>query len=452
VPPDAAELPGLVKEAGAGPGVRLGRDLAVMVQPIRGPGPRDAGQAPLVVLQLDPGALFDQLLPDLAERWFGGPGGLDEEVALLDGAPPETRVVWTTNRAIDWPSAAEIEVPVHPSAAFGHPGRRGPWAGQRVREASARHAVRRGGGMYDTMTTGQWPSWTVAVAHRSGSLDAAVDAARTRNLAVASAVMALLAGAFVMSALAARRARRTARLQADFVAGVTHELKTPLAAIRSAGQNLADGVVSADPEVREYGGLVDREGRRLSEMVTELLELAGLQSGRREPVLSPVGVGEVVDGALEDCRWVLDESGVEVEVDLEAGLPPLLAERSAVRRALHNLIHNAATYGRSGGWIGVRAVAETRRAGMGVCITVTDRGPGIPRAEQVRVFEPFVRGDAAGAMRASGSGLGLAVVRHVARQHGGGVGLESDHAGTAVSLWLPAAEPGAAAEPVETRS
>jgi signal transduction histidine kinase len=262
---------------------------------------------------------------------------------------------------------------------------------------------------------------------------------------VASAVLVLLAGSFAMSLLTARRARHMARQQVDFVAGVTHELKTPLAAIRSAGENLADGIVSEDPQVREYGVLVDRESRRLDEMVTELLELAGLQGRRRDPVLAPVAVSEIVDGALDDCRWTLDESGVEVEVDLARDLPAVLGERSSLRRAVHNLIHNAAIYGRAGGWVGVTAIAQPRSGRQGVAITVRDRGPGIARAEQSRVFEPFVRGREAGAVRASGSGLGLAVVHHVAEQHTGRVELDSDRSGTAVTLWLPAMPPVGAA-------
>jgi signal transduction histidine kinase len=438
----------LLAQVATGPPLRLERDLAALVQPIGGRMMRGGGGSPAVenhasavVIGLDRGVMFDQLLPELADRWFGGAGGLEGAVALLDASPQHRRhVVWTSDPTIDWSGSVEIEVPVQmPGSAMGMGGRRRPRGAPMGGDRPARLGGQRTGAARDRHPAHPEPFWIVAVAHRAGSLDAAVDAARTRNLAVASAVLVLLAGSFALSLLATRRARRMARQQVDFVAGVTHELKTPLAAIRSAGENLADGIVSDEPSVREYGALVTREGRRLSEMVTELLEIAGLQGGRRDPVLAQVTVDEVVHGALEDCQWTLDESGVEVEVDLASELPPILGERSALRRALHNLIHNAATYGSSGGWVGVTATAAPRASRAGVAITVADRGPGIPRGEQSRVFEPFVRGREAGAVRASGSGLGLAVVRHVVELHAGEIKLDSDRSGTSVTLWLPAA-------------
>ncbi len=438
----------LLAQVAAGHPLRLERDLAALVQPIGGRMMRGAGGspgvenlAPVVVIRLDHGVMFDQVLPELADRWFGGAGGLEGAVALLDASPQDRHLVWASDPAIDWSGSAEIEVPIQmPATAMGMGGRRRPRGASMVGDGPAWHGGQRAGAARDGLLAQAEPFWVVDVAHRAGSLDAAVEAARTRNLAVASAVLVLLAGSFAMSLLATRRARGMARQQVDFVAGVTHELKTPLAAIRSAGENLADGIVSDEPSVREYGELVNREGRRLSEMVTELLEIAGLQGGRRDPVLGPVTVAEVVHGALEDCQWTLDESGVEVEVDLASDVPPILGERSALRRALHNLIHNAATYGSSGGWVGVTATAVPRASRAGVAITVADRGPGIPRGEQSSVFEPFVRGREAGSVRASGSGLGLAVVRHVVEQHAGGIKLESDRSGTSVTLWLPAAQ------------
>ncbi len=439
VAPDSADF-ALFREIAAGPPLRLANSLAVLVQPVGGRTMRNVAPESEVVIRLDTGVLFDRMLPELAERWFGGPGGLDSAVALLDMEPSHRRVVWTSDSTIDWSGPVDLEVPVlMPSSPMGPHGRRRSRGGPRAGGGQPWRDDRPTGAGSDEELGGVGTAWVVAVAQRAGSLDAAVNAARTRNLVVASAVLLLLAGSFAMSLVATQRARRTARQQVDFVASVTHELKTPLAAIRSAGENLADGIVSADPSVREYGALVDRESRRLDEMVTELLELAGLQTGRREPELAPVAVAGVVEGALEDCRWTLDESGVEVEVDVSGNLPSVLGERMSLRRALHNLIRNAAIYGASGGWVGVRARAQSRTGKDGVAITISDRGPGIPRAEQSRVFEPFVRGRDAGVVRASGSGLGLAIVRHVAEQHAGRVTLDSDGSGTAVTLWLPAA-------------
>ena len=113
---------------------------------------------------------------------------------------------------------------------------------------------------------------------------------RTRNLAVGFGVLALLGATAVLLATGAQRARRLARQQMEFVAGVTHELNTPLAAIRSAGQNLADGIVTDPAQVRRYGGLIEKEGGRLTALVAQVLDFAGIESGSRAYASEPLSV------------------------------------------------------------------------------------------------------------------------------------------------------------------
>src|SRR5262249_48650953 len=144
---------------------------------------------------------------------------------------------------------------------------------------------------------------------------------------------------------ATQRAQRLARQQLDFVAAVSHELNTPLTAIRSAGENLADGVVAQPEQVRRYGTLIAQEGRRLSAMVVQVLDFAGIQSGRQPYVLEPTEVPPLLAAALDDCRTLLAERKARVECDVTAGLPAVLADAAALRRALRNLIENAAKYG-----------------------------------------------------------------------------------------------------------
>jgi signal transduction histidine kinase len=242
-----------------------------------------------------------------------------------------------------------------------------------------------------------------------------------------------------MMMVTTQRAQRLARQQIEFVAGVTHELNTPLTAIRSAGQNLAAGVVAEPGQVKRYGDLIESEGRRLSDMVGQALELAGIQSGRRIYHPRPVEVEEIVDGALQDCRWTLQEKRIEVERDVARDLPPVLADAAAVRRAVQNLIENAVKYGGRAGWLSVGA----RRAPSGqVEITVADRGPGIRREDLPHLFEPFFRGRDAATGGVPGSGLGLSLVRHIAEVHGGRITVASDEGkGSAFTLHLPAAVP-----------
>jgi signal transduction histidine kinase len=238
--------------------------------------------------------------------------------------------------------------------------------------------------------------------------------------------------------VATQRAQRLARQQIEFVAGVTHELHTPLTAIRSAGQNLADGVVADPQQVRRYGSLIEREGRRLSDMVGQALELAGIQSGRRVYHARPEDVAGLVEDAVEDCRPLLEERHVRVDREIPADLPPVLADGEALRRALRNLIENAVRHGRPAegdGWVGVKA----RRVPEGIEITVSDRGPGIRREDLPHLFEPFYRGRDASANGVPGSGFGLSLVRHVVEALGGTVEVSTGSEGSAFTVHLPAA-------------
>jgi signal transduction histidine kinase len=281
--------------------------------------------------------------------------------------------------------------------------------------------------------------WWLVVRHRDGSLQAAVGSLRRRNLAISLLILGLLAATSALMIVAAQRVQRLARQQLEFVAGVSHELRTPLTAMRSAGQNLAAGVVAEPAQVRRYGDLIEREGRRLSDMVGKILEFAGIQSDRQGYDLKPQELSTVLDGALEDCRPLLEERGARVERLVDPGLPRVVADAGALRRALRNLVENAAKYGGREPWIGVRATLAA--AGREVEVTVTDRGPGIRREDLRHLFEPFYRGRGAAVAGIPGSGLGLSVVRHVAAAHRGRVSVEGNApgGGSIFTLHLPAA-------------
>jgi signal transduction histidine kinase len=264
---------------------------------------------------------------------------------------------------------------------------------------------------------------------------------RTRNLVVGFGVLALLGATAVLLATGAQRARRLARQQMEFVAGVTHELNTPLAAIRSAGQNLADGIVKDPAQVRRYGGLIEKEGGRLTALVTQVLDFAGIESGSRAYASEPLEVASLVDDVLRDHRLALEQAGMTVDRDIAPDLPHVRGDAAALRRALDNVVANAVKFAASGRCLAVRAAA--RADGSAVVLRVEDRGPGIPRDERERVFEPFYRGPAAERNATPGSGLGLSLVRHVVHAQGGRVHVEGrEGEGAAVVLELPVAASG----------
>ena len=426
-----------------GSGLPVDPALAGLVIPF----PSVSSKEGFLIVRFDRQAVEEQLLPALAHRHFGG---LDSDVAVLDDADPPG-LIYSSNPHLPKEAfrSGDVRQPLFTLRPFQdlrilrhlHK-RRSPHF---ERFLPFRHSPPHGVHIAGPVHARHW--WLVA-RHRDGSLEGAVAHVRLHNLLVSAGILALLAATIGLLVAATQRQQRLARQQIEFVAGVTHELNTPIAAIRSAGQNLADGVVEDPGQVRRYGSLIEREGRRLTAMVGEVLELAGIQSGRRTYRPQPVAVGELVDGALADCRELLEAAGVRAEVDVPAGLPPVLADPEALRRVLRNLVENAVKHGGSGKWVGIRARAETRQ----VVIAVEDRGPGIAREDLPRLFEPFFRGKNAVEGSVPGSGLGLGIVRHVVEAHGGRVTVGSGPGGqgAAFILHLPAATaPEGAASPAE---
>jgi signal transduction histidine kinase len=274
--------------------------------------------------------------------------------------------------------------------------------------------------------------WRLLVHARGAPLADVVAAARRRNFALSTAILALLAGSFVLLAVLARRAELLRVQQLEFVAGITHELNTPLAALTSAGQNLADGIVGEREQVARYGAMIVKESRRLSDTVAQVLDFAGMQSRGGPARVAPVDVRAVIEDAVAQCGWLAEEAKVKIETQIAEELPAVDGDADALTRAVQNLVANAIRHGGGGGWVGVR-VAEERGS---VAITVEDRGPGIAARDVPHLFEPFFRGR--GAERTRGSGLGLAIVQHVAAAHGGSIEVvRSRQRGAAFTLRIP---------------
>jgi signal transduction histidine kinase len=285
--------------------------------------------------------------------------------------------------------------------------------------------------------------WRLAVKHRAGSLEAAVAAARTRNLAISSGILLLLATAIALIVVSARRADRLARQQIEFVAAVSHELRTPVSVIGAAAGNLADGVVGEPARVKKYGATIQTEARRLAETVERVLQLAGIAAGRAAASPSVVASHALIHDALTASRHDIDAAGVTVEVALPDALPAVRGDALALRSALQNLIGNAVKYSGDARWIRVSAAT----AGRAVRFTVEDRGLGIAAADLAHIFEPFYRGREAVSRQIQGSGLGLHLVARIAQAHGGSVMVDSEPGrGSRFTLELPAAPDTPAAE------
>ncbi len=419
-----------------------------------------------LVLDLDAEYLRATVLPELVARHFPDQGPEGYRVAILSaaGAPLFVRGV-APGTAIDpahadvvtelfrlrmdvvrdlalGPANVTFSATAEPPAteAKGAP----PDEGKRVAvflqhrgEGSLVQGVEGAGGRVRLRQTG----WRLVLRHPSGSLGAAVMEARRRNLWLGFGILAVLAAGVVLVVGNARRAKQLAANQMDFVATVSHELRTPLTVIRSAGQNLAAGVVLDPVQARRYGELIENEGARLTEMVEQVLEYARLRGDRplRDP--RPVDVGLLIDEVAASSAAACTEAGVTLDVDVPPeGLPPVAGEASALRRALGNLVSNALRHAAEGRWVRMEAGVETSRGRTQVRVAVSDRGPGIDAADLAHVFEPFYRGRRAVEHQVHGNGLGLSLVKRVVEAHGGSIGVRSAAGeGSTFTIHLPAA-------------
>jgi len=226
---------------------------------------------------------------------------------------------------------------------------------------------------------------------------------------------------------------RLDEIRQDFLADVSHELKTPVGAVAL----LAEAVLDAadDPHlVRWFGNKILHEANRLGTLVTELIALSRLQCGERLPEMATVDVDEVVREAIARCRLAVESANIQITVDPPSGLI-LTGDATLLVTALSNLIDNAVSYSPAGSPVSI----STRLASGFVEIAVTDQGRGIAPEYQERVFERFFRVDRALSRSTGGTGLGLAIVKRVAVNHGGDVQLRSrPRTGSTFTLRIPA--------------
>ncbi len=227
------------------------------------------------------------------------------------------------------------------------------------------------------------------------------------------------------------------RQQSDFVSTVSHEFRTPLTSMRHLTDLLSRGGAVDEDRRRKYYGLLSRETERLHHMVESLLSLGRMQAGAYAWKLESIDPADLVASAVEDCRQAGLFGDRPVACEPDDRLPRIRADREAVERAIVNLLENAVKYSDAGAPIRISA----RRADPNVEISVEDRGAGIPAEEHERLFQRFVRGASARRTRASGLGVGLALVQSVAEAHGGSVRLTSAPGqGSTFTIQLPAVE------------
>jgi len=239
--------------------------------------------------------------------------------------------------------------------------------------------------------------------------------------------------ALVLTVRADRASAALASMKSDFVAAVTHELKTPVASIRLVGDTLSNGRYTSPTTVREYAGLLSVEASRLGASIDNLLTYARYSSSQAASAteLADVEPADLVEDALQGLRPVLANLEFDLVVDVPPDLPQICVDRPAMIQALDNIVDNAIKYSTTEKHVTVRGAATAKS----VTLTVRDRGTGIARKDLSRVFERFYRGKN---VTSSGSGLGLPIAKRIVESHGGRIDVRSIvGSGTEVDVTLP---------------
>jgi signal transduction histidine kinase len=356
-----------------------------------------------LILEFDEEFLEQQYVPELATRHFGEIGLTTFGVAVRTAKAPY-RTIYTTSANF-------------PSSNFA------PDATVNLFDSVAEEARRRGHAPLQAASEGE--QWQLVVQHSAGSVDFGVAQWRRRNLAISFGLLALLAGTVVLLFSVARRAQRLARLQMEFVAGVSHELCTPLAVINSAAENIVDGVVEGPRQVREYGSMIREQGRRLERLVDEVLLFAAGRFGRSGYDLRPTEVVPVLEQSLMVAETMLRDTGFTLQKEISPELPFVIADPEAMGKCVDNLISNAMKYSAENRWVSIRAVCGPDGAYPEVRITVEDKGIGISPADLPHVFEPFYRAQGVRDGQIRGVGLGLYLVKRMMEAMGGSVSVSS---------------------------
>ena len=287
----------------------------------------------------------------------------------------------------------------------------------------------------DAATT--WPGLFVLAAPAGAALDAERDASLVRYALLVAGLLAVTGIGLFVVARTVRREMEVAERKQDFVAAVTHELKTPLASIRMYADMLKEGWVPEGETPEDYADRIVGETKRLSSLVDQVLELAALDRGTATVTAVAGDLGACVRDAVVLCTPAAEAAGVPVAVEVAPGLAYPRFDPGLVRALVVNLVDNAVKYSAHAPEKDVRVAV---RAGAGtVDVVVADRGPGIPEAEQGRLFQAFSRGGREDTRTARGVGLGLALVRRYADAHRAKVVLDSAPGrGTTVTVRFPA--------------
>jgi signal transduction histidine kinase len=268
---------------------------------------------------------------------------------------------------------------------------------------------------------GAFPGLTLAIKLQGTTLASLGQRFVRTSFLILGGISLLLAGGILLTYRAVTKEMALARLKSDFVSNVSHELRTPLSLIRLFAETLEMGRLSSPEKYHEYYSIIRKESERLTALINNVLDFSRIEAGKKEYDFRATDLGELARNTLESYRYQIEQQGFEFREEIADDLPPLLVDREAISRSLLNLVNNALKYSQKEKYLGVKLY----RSNGVVKLEVIDHGIGIPGSEQQRIFEKFYRSGDPLVHNTKGSGLGLSLVHHIVRAHGGEVSVES---------------------------
>lgn len=278
-----------------------------------------------------------------------------------------------------------------------------------------------------------FPGLTLAIKMQGTTLEAIGQHIVRTSFLILGVLSVLLAGGIFLTYRNVSKEMALARLKSDFVSNVSHELRTPLSLIRLYAETLEMGRLTSPEKYQEYYQIIRKESERLTALINNILDFSRIEAGRKEYEFRETDLRELVHNTLESYRYQIEQHGFTFEEKIDP-VPPLRVDREAMARSLLNLVNNALKYSQDRKYIGVNLYRDNGS----VKLEVVDHGIGIPSQEQHKIFEKFYRVGDPLVHNTKGSGLGLALVRHIVEAHGGEVSVDSSPGrGSKFTIALP---------------
>lgn len=277
--------------------------------------------------------------------------------------------------------------------------------------------------------------WIIKVAFLNPPLTSAYQETFRKNIIVLGFAVLFLVGSLLFMFYTAQKERELSMRQAGFLANVTHELKTPLAVMQAAGENISDGRVTEPERLKKYGGHIYDESIRLRKMIEKLLDVAKYDAGQSLVNRTPQNLKTLIDTYLEENKEFIHEKGFDLEYDTENAINfEILADSDSIETILNNLIENAIKYSSNKKKIIIKLFEDESR----IKLTVRDHGLGIQKSELKNIFKKFYRVEESLVAKTKGHGLGLSIVRNLIILNEGDISVDSEYGkGTTFTVSFP---------------